>query len=146
MKLLLDENVTPGWARLLQGQFNEHQFVTTAQVQLQGVDDVDLFPTAADLDFDAIVTNDVKQMERRNERRALFDSGMSWIGIESGSQITGKLALRLQLATPVAGLAVLEAAWRPEPWAYRLRHITATENARLDAFDLWDDGWGPRPA
>ena len=75
-------------------------------------------------------------MERHNERRALFDSGMSWSGLESGSQITGEVALRLQLAALVAGLAVLGAAWRIESWAYRLRHITATENARREAFDL----------
>ena len=146
MNLLLDENVTPGWARFLQQQFNAHRFSTTEQEHLRGVDDEALFKDPAERGFDAIITNDLRQMERPHERRALFDFGLSWIGIDSGSAVQGRTAVLMQLATLIAGLATLESNWRNEPWAYKLRHIPATETARLDSFDLWHNGWGPRPA
>lgn len=146
MKLLLDENVSPNWSRFLQQQFRVHTFSSTEAEHLRGVDDAELFADAANRGFDALVTNDVRQMERQGERRALFQSGMSWIGIDSGSNVQGRTALLLQLATLIAGLAVLQHSWRTEPWAYRLKHVPATEAARLDSFDLWHDDWGPRPA
>lgn len=145
MKLLLDENVEPRWARLLQQQFRVHTFSTTETEHLRGIDDEVLFADAVARGFDALITGDVRQIERDPERRALFNAGLSWIGIQSGSRMEGRRAALLRLATLIAGLAVLEDRWRAEPWAYLLQHVTATERARVDSFDIWRSSWGPRP-
>jgi PIN like domain len=80
VRFFLDENeseVILGPLRLL---YDSHEFVVWSDEQLGGLDDVPLFEALAVRGFDALITRDKNQLSDKNERRALIEAGLHWIG------------------------------------------------------------------
>lgn len=73
-------------------------------------------------------------MHRPLERDALRAAGLVWVGIEA-RKVAGLAGPRLQLATLVAGLALIGTSWQQQR-AYHLRHIGHSLSARVEDFAL----------
>lgn len=81
MKVYLDENMPPFAAQPLAQVYPSHTFHTPDDEHLRGVDDIPLMSTLRERGFDAIVTRDRAQLKDPNERKAVADSGLRWIGV-----------------------------------------------------------------
>lgn len=86
MRFFLDENTPVNVATYLRTIFrNKHEFAHPClddPDNLRGLNDVELFARLSGLSFDCVLTNDLKQATRRDELQALYDSGLSWIGMK----------------------------------------------------------------
>lgn len=105
MKFYIDENLTPELGGPLTRIYRGHQFRLPREEQLGGVEDIALFGDLAMRDFDAIITEDKAQLEDDNERDALRDSCLHWIGVAKldGSGIS---QIASQLAVVLGGVAL----------------------------------------
>jgi hypothetical protein len=59
---------------------NEHTFRTASQEKLAGEDDIPLFAELHRRDFGAIITRDRNQLRDPDERTALREANLHWIG------------------------------------------------------------------
>lgn len=132
MKFLIDENIVHGVDRGLAAVYLSHEFVSAHSDPSRycGVDDLDLFPVAAQYGFDAIVTHDKNQLKKPAERAMLLECGLHWIGHQS-KEHSGLLGLALSSATLVAGMPFVLDDWRNAPHAYRLTGVGAQKGQRL---------------
>jgi predicted nuclease of predicted toxin-antitoxin system len=79
MKLLLDEDVPKPLLPALQRILTGHEVVHVDDLHWKSKKDLNLLPDAAGRGFDAILTNDSKQLEDAEECRAIRDSGLHHI-------------------------------------------------------------------
>lgn len=79
MKFLFDENMTLGLVGNLSSVAPWHEFSHVTEVGLRGTEDVDLLPQVSELGFDAIITDDRRQLGRLDEKTAIVNSGLHWI-------------------------------------------------------------------
>ncbi|WP_406365320.1 hypothetical protein [Streptomyces sp. NBC_00645] len=80
MRFFLDENETPAILPPLRAVFFHHEFVTALDEGLSGVLDKELIHEVSARGFDAIMTQDRNQLSNREERDALIETGLHWIG------------------------------------------------------------------
>lgn len=79
MRLLLDEDVPKPLLPALQRVLSGHEVVHVEDLNWKSKKDLQLLPDAARRGFNAILTNDSKQLEDAEECRAIRDSGMHHI-------------------------------------------------------------------
>lgn len=142
MKFFLDENLSVVALEPLRLIFrNRHEFVHAGQLDLLGVDDVDLYPRVRDAGVGAIISKDGRQLWNQAERRGLYDAGLTFVQLQMG-KTSGRTALSLELAALTAGLPYIEAHWKSEPWAFRLRGLQSKFSERVSSSNpLWMDSW-----
>ncbi|MGW4047354.1 PIN-like domain-containing protein [Streptomyces sp. NPDC004721] len=80
MRFFLDENETPAILPPLSTVFFHHEFRTAHDEGLSGVMDTELIHAVSDRGFDAIMTQDRNQLSNRDERDALIETSLHWIG------------------------------------------------------------------
>lgn len=142
MKFFVDENVNAGCMDPLRSTYRAHEFRYAFDEGLSSTDDIPLFDILAKRRYDAIITKDREQVRNEDERRALFDAGLHWIGHKAKDH-DGLMGIVVETATVTAGLIYVLTDWRAQPHIYRLKgvetqvgqrvRITATE---LDKWDL----------
>lgn len=124
MKLYVDENLPAALVAPLAQLHRRHQFRSSQQESLSGVEDVELFETLRVLDFDAIITQDRQQLEKANERAALRLNSLHWIGVPQLNE-PGIHGLASTLAMVVTGLPYFFDNLQAQPHLYRLRPVIA---------------------
>lgn len=84
MKFFLDECMNVKVDEPLQSWFRNDEFGRSGDQLPRGLDDVALAERLAGLEFDAVITSDIKQMravDRTPERDAYRKTGLHWIGV-----------------------------------------------------------------
>lgn len=140
MKFFLDENIQVTLANSLRAVYRTHQFVTIDDEDLRGTLDHQLFPILAERGFDAIITKDKQQHRDLEERRALYDANLHWIGHQMKPH-SGLLGLALESATVVAGLHYVLQSWHEEPYIYTLKGVGAEPGQRYKISRTRMDSW-----
>ncbi|WP_228002115.1 hypothetical protein [Nocardia australiensis] len=132
MRFFLDNNETDAILPVLKLVFHEHEFRTAAEEKLQDALDIPLFYELRSRTFDAIVTRDKNQLSRADEKAALRESGLHWIGHRDpnteGINIITSLTAGYLSAFPHI-LKHLER--RPEPTAFHVKAVERSPGQRV---------------
>ncbi|MGW5612700.1 DUF5615 family PIN-like protein [Streptomyces sp. NPDC003877] len=134
MKLLLDENVPRPMANIVAMLLAAHDVSHVHDLQgWSGTKDVQLYPRARAEGFEAIITNDSKQMNRRVEVAAIAESGLHRIEYRQNNKHGGLVGLGTAIATVCAALphAMDELAEADGQRLILLRGIDPTKGSRL---------------
>ncbi|SLH95636.1 Uncharacterised protein [Mycobacteroides abscessus subsp. massiliense] len=144
MKFFVDENVNAGCLDPLRSTYRAHEFRYAFDEGLSSTNDIPLFETLAKRRYHAIITKDRQQLRNEDERRALFDAGLHWIG-HNAKEHNGLKGIAIETATVTAGLIFVLANWHPQPHIYRLRGIETevSQRVRMTAVEL--EKWGLPP-
>ncbi|MER5929533.1 DUF5615 family PIN-like protein [Streptomyces sp. NPDC002054] len=156
MKLLLDENVPRPMADIVAVLLAAHDVSHVHDLQgWSGTKDVQLYPKAQAEGFEAIITNDSKQMSRRAEVAAIAESGLHRIEYRQNNKHGGLIGLGTAIATVCAALphAMDELAEADGQRLILLRGIDPTRGSRLQVTipalappHLWPDSHQKRAA
>ncbi|MBB2921280.1 hypothetical protein [Cellulomonas cellasea] len=130
MRFFLDENLPATLREPLSAVYYDHDFVSGHGTDLVGEPDLALFPALAARGYDALVTQDKAQLSDEDERRALYDAGLHWVGLSMKSH-KGLRGIALMSAAVVAGVSYVLDDWRSEPHAYRLRGVESEASQRV---------------
>lgn len=130
MKLCLDENISPKVAAALSCVVKApDQIASILSLGLGGKDDIEVFDALHLAGFDGLVTRDLRQLTRENERRALSQAGLTWIGIPHppgrGAEVWIADVATIASAIPVVRGAI-------SPWAKALRVSSRGEIIRAE--------------
>ncbi|MGV9374740.1 PIN-like domain-containing protein [Nonomuraea sp. NPDC003707] len=136
MRLLLDENVPKPLHQVLTTFILNHEIVHLLDLDgWSGTRDETLYPRAAADGFDAILTNDGRQMQRPREVAAIAASGIH--RVEYSHKHPGLVGMGIAIATVAAGmpgaLALLEESDGQR--LISLRGIDPTAASRLRLID-----------
>lgn len=102
MKVLLDEDVPVPLISLIQHLLRGHDVLHIKDLKWNGKKDPDVYKDAKARGFDAIVTNDLKQLDDPRECRAIRRSGLHHIRYDLQNGLSG-----LGLATGAVCAAIL---------------------------------------
>lgn len=80
MRFFLDENESQVVLEPLRLLYMSHEFVLWQDEGLGGLDDIPLIRELSRRRFDALITRDKNQLSDPDERRALIDGHVHWIG------------------------------------------------------------------
>lgn len=119
LRFFLDENLPPNTARPLAALYPKHVFRSARDEFLSGIEDVDLIEDLAARDYSAIITGDRMQLQRPEERKALRDHSLHWIGMEQPS-LRGIAQVASISGCVITGLAHVLDTWPAEPSAFML--------------------------
>lgn len=135
LAFFIDENVPPAILQPLQNIYRKHRFRTAEQEVLRGVDDKDLFQALQEREFDAIITQDGKQLERDDERSMLEVCNLHWIGIPP-IVASGVHQVALLTGVVASGLHHVIGGWMTTPHAYYLQAPANLANMAPEAVPL----------
>lgn len=146
MRFFLDENMpVVAVAPLIAAFGARHEFVTADDLNLRGVDDIDLYPHVRAAGALAVVSKDDRQLKNEVERRGLFDNRLSFVHLRT-STVGGRKGLALVVASIIAGIPFIEERWAPEPHVFRLKGLQSGFTERISSHaPIWQDRWGDRP-
>ncbi|MCS5733224.1 PIN-like domain-containing protein [Herbiconiux daphne] len=130
MKVYLDENLPPFVATPLAMVYQEHTFATFDDEKLGGMHDIPLLRTLRERGYDAIVTRDRAQLRDPDERRAVRDSGLRWIGV-ADKRLRGLEQITITVSTLIAGMRFVFAHEPAGPTSYALHNVPHTETQRV---------------
>lgn len=122
--------------------YYEHEFRHASDEGLAGEKDIALFARLQEQKYDAILTKDRNQLTNLDERRALFDSGLHWIG-HNAKGFKGLKAVTMETATVTAGLIYVLDDWKSEPHSYLLKGIPTDPGQRVKVLAVGLDNWQP---
>lgn len=132
MRILLDENVARPLHAALRTFVTNHQLTHVLDLDgWSGTKDVQLYRHAADEGFDAILTNDEKQLHRPLEVAAIAESGLH--RIQYGHRNQGLIGLGVAIGSVCSGLplALAEMEQADSQRLIQLRGIDPTAGSRL---------------
>ncbi len=135
MKVYLDENLPPFVAKPLSVVYQDHSFSTCADEGLRGVEDIPLMRTLRERGFDAIVTRDRAQLKNPDERRAVAEAGLRWIGV-ADKRLRGLEQITITVSTLVAGMRFVFMHEPGGPTSYSLQNVPHMENQRVRIRDI----------
>lgn len=118
-KFFIDENLHARLSIPLESVFRSHKFRSCEKEVLLGELDVALITELGVRGFDAIITLDAAQLRIVEERDALRDAGLHWIGLTNPAG-AGLSVISALTANIIAGLPKVLDDWRTAPHAYRL--------------------------
>ncbi|MEW1696444.1 DUF5615 family PIN-like protein [Streptomyces sp. NPDC091278] len=105
MKLLLDENVPRPMAGIVRTLLAAHEVLHVYDLDgWAGTKDIELYGKAKIEGFQAIITNDGKQLSRPLEVRAIAESGLHRIEYRTNHKHGGLVGLGTAIATVCAAL------------------------------------------
>jgi len=141
VKFFLDENVSVGCLKPLEALYGEHEFRHAYKEGLGGTKDVPLLGMLSQQGYDAIITKDRTQLRDDEERRAIFDAGLHWIGY-AAKGVKGLRGLATETATLTVGLVYVLADLRPEPHVYKLKGVGIQPAQHVAVSPVGLPGWG----
>lgn len=130
MRFFLDENLPATLRDPLSAVYYEHEFLSGHNTAHVGRLDLDLFPVLAQEGYDALLTQDKAQLRDDAERRALYDAGLHWVGLQMKPH-SGLRGIALMSAAVVAGMSYVLDDWRAEPHVFRLRGVESERTQRV---------------
>ncbi|WP_353710743.1 hypothetical protein [Arthrobacter sp. K5] len=121
MKIYIDENLPyRALVEPLTKLFRKHVFRHPGQETLTGVEDVELFESLSERDFDAIITQDANQLSNSDERSGLRSAGLHWIGVPQLNE-PGLHGLGAVAGMVISGLPYFFESDAELPHIYRLK-------------------------
>lgn len=135
MKVYLDENMPPFAAQPLAQVYPSHEFRTPDDENLRGVEDIPLMSTLREHGFEAIITRDRAQLKDVDERRAVAESGLRWIGVPT-KNLKGLEQVTVTVSTLIVGLRFVFEHQPTVPTSYQLKSIPHTESQRIAIRDI----------
>lgn len=149
MKFFIDENLPPLLAKPISTLFRQHTFRTFKDENLGGTKDIPLFDELRSRRFDAIITNDAKQVVYNEpERRSLHENGLHWVGL-SRPATSGLHLIAAWTAGVTAALPhILDSLADPRsgPTWFAVIGIQIESRQRMRSGSLWRDAWGKEPS
>lgn len=132
MRFFVDENETDAILPPLRATFLQHEFRGSKEEELGGIDDIPLFAIVAERGFDALITRDSNQLDDRDERRALIESGLHWIGHKQPGA-SGELGIALTSAAYMAAMPHIVSALPTveQPHAFHVKGLASQEGQRV---------------
>ncbi|WP_445227945.1 PIN-like domain-containing protein [Corynebacterium sp. H127] len=104
MRFAIDANESPLVCRTWETLFRPHEFVHIRDLNLNTLPDIELYSELVNHEFDALITRDRRQLVNPDERQALEQSGLTWIGHKEpkgqGIQLISQLISSYCLALP----------------------------------------------
>lgn len=143
MKFFIDENVNHGCLEPLRTLYRDHDFRSAFDEGLSGTLDIPLFEELRAQRYDAIITKDQRQIANDDERRALHQAGLHWIGHRAKTH-NGLFGIVVETATVTAGLIHVLQNWRTDPHVYTLKGVEAETSQRLKVEPVERDRWNLR--
>ncbi|GAA4155966.1 hypothetical protein [Leifsonia shinshuensis] len=122
MKIYLDENLPYVLAEPLSVVYREHVFSTHLEEGLTGTEDIPLLTSLRARGFEAFVTRDRAQLRDPDERKAVINSGLRWVGV-ADKRLKGLEQITVTVATLVAGLRVVIEHAPEGPTSYALKTV-----------------------
>lgn len=137
MRFLFDENMTVGLPGNVSAVAPWHEFEHVNDVGLREAPDVDLLPRAAGLGFDAIITDDRRQLVVEREREAIRESGLTWITLRR-TNAKGLPGIAAESASLIAALPHIVAVIQesPEPRLIRVKGVGRDAGQRITVHDI----------
>lgn len=132
MKLFLDNNESDAILAPLRAVFIHHEFRSAEQEGLADYDDLSLFPALAGRQFSAIITRDLNQLRKPDERAGLRQAGLHWIGHRAPAA-EGELAIALTAAAYLAALPFFfdQAPSLSSPHSFRVQGVGSLAAQRV---------------
>jgi hypothetical protein len=133
LKFFIDENshlqIGPILGSIYSGA---HEFRTFQQENLSGLEDIPLFEKLARRGFAGLITADKEQHRKPDERQALIDNHLYWIG-HKRVDVSGPKGILLTVAGVVAGFPfILESLeLNAEPRAFQIKGVGSDSAQRL---------------
>jgi PIN domain-containing protein len=106
MRFFLDNNLSHRLIAPIAALLPGHTCCSARDEGLTAVDDIPLFAELKSRDFDAIITRDRSQLSNIDERQALVDSGLHWLGTKD-TKVGGLKGVSLDCASITVGLAIV---------------------------------------
>ena len=136
MKFYLDENFPPDLVHPLRRIYSEHEFAAWTEEGLASTLDLDLFPELVSRGFDAIITRDRQQLKNPEERSALLDAGLRWVGLRD-TKLGGLAMISITAASLIAGLRfVINHEVETVEYSYLINNVPHEARQRLRIFEL----------
>lgn len=136
MRFYLDENFPPDLVHPLRAIYTEHEFAAWSEEGLGSTLDLDLFPELTNRGFEAIITRDRQQLKKPEERAALLDAGLRWIGLRE-TKLAGLAMISITAASLIAGLRfVIDHEVETVEHSYLISNVPHDARQRLRIFEL----------
>jgi predicted nuclease of predicted toxin-antitoxin system len=143
LKLLLDENVPRPMAEIVRILLTAHDVVHVHELDgWAGTKDIELYAKAKTEGFQAIITNDAKQLNRHMEVEAIARSGLHRIQYRQNNKHGGLVGLGTAIATVCAALPHALAELE-EADGQRLVFLTAIDPSRRSRLQVTDPAVEP---
>lgn len=143
MKLLLDENVPRPMVEIVRILLTAHDVVHVHELDgWAGTKDIELYAKARSEGFQAIITNDAKQLNRPMEVEAIARSGLHRIQYRQNNKHGGLVGLGTVIATVCAALPHALAELE-EADGQRLVSLTAVDPSRRSRLQVTDPAVEP---
>ncbi|MDO0935175.1 DUF5615 family PIN-like protein [Streptomyces sp. DG2A-72] len=143
MKLLLDENVPRPMAEIVRILLTAHDVLHVHELDgWAGTKDIELYAKARLEGFQAIITNDAKQLNRPMEVEAIARSGLHRIQYRQNNKHGGLVGLGTAIATVCAALPHALAELE-EADGQRLVSLTAVDPSRRSRLQVTDPAVEP---
>lgn len=143
MKLLLDENVPRPMVEIVRILLTAHDVVHVHELDgWAGTKDIELYAKARSEGFQAIITNDAKQLNRPMEVQAIARSGLHRIQYRQNNKHGGLVGLGTAIATVCAALPHALAELE-EADGQRLVFLTAIDPSRRSRLQVTDPAVEP---
>ncbi|MFF8906335.1 DUF5615 family PIN-like protein [Streptomyces olivaceoviridis] len=143
MKLLLDENVPRPMVEIVCVLLTAHDVVHVHELDgWAGTKDIELYAKARSEGFQAIITNDAKQLNRPMEVQAIARSGLHRIQYRQNNKHGGLVGLGTAIATVCAALPHALAELE-EADGQRLVSLTAVDPSRRSRLQVTDPALEP---
>ncbi len=135
MRFFVDHNLTPRLITTVSSIHRDHEFRCARDEGLMAEDDIPLFAKLAARGFDAIITRDGNQLINPEERLALVESGLHWLGV-SPPKAGGLLGLALDSAAITVGLTIVLPELHGGQRAFRFPAVPHQTEQRVKPVEL----------
>lgn len=130
-KIYIDENLSPVVLQpLVQLMRHGNVFRTPAMENLLGAKDVELFEHLRLLEYDVIATLDRKQLDNDEERNALRESRLHWIGL-ADPRLSGLDQMAAESAALLLVLPRILTSLPAEPTVFHVDTIAMRHGASI---------------
>ena len=136
MNFLLDENFPPAGWKVFSQFFHGygHEFGRVGVQIDRGFKDIELFNIAHEKGYNAIITSDINQIHRQQEREACKKAQLHWIGIPRNHRLRGRSILHNQIAQVLGSLdmVIKHVEDNPRPTAFLFQKPSHDFNIQKD--------------
>ena len=136
MNFLLDENFPPAGWKVFSQFFHGHghEFGRVGVQIDRGFKDIELFNIAHEKGYNAIITSDINQIHRPQEREACKKAQLHWIGIPRNHRLRGRSILHNQIAQVLGSLdmVIKHVEDNPRPTAFLIQKPSHDYNIQKD--------------